>query len=307
MFKANIGVGAIYTFRVLKDGVVVQETNPTKNLFLDTGVLNCTTSGTSIMNTLFVGTGNSTPEATQSSLDSAIASRTYDQRISSRDARTTNTSDPDNYYGSLSCTWRFPLGAVVGNVTEAGWGRGTVASHTLASRVLVRDSSGNPTAITVLADEQLEVTVEFRCYCIRSAGTFELKDKNGAVISTHTFTSVPRLSTFDNPVFNSIKFDVNANNSLWSVNPIPPTGLPSATGAFTCGTTYIGGGKVRGRVYIGYDTGNGVNIRTFNVPVVGIVGGGQHDLRYLFQIDPPVVKNNLQTFTLQFEVGISSI
>ncbi|MBD8496659.1 hypothetical protein, partial [Pseudomonas syringae] len=71
-----------------------------------------------------------------------------------------NTTDRFIY---LDQSYTFPIGGATGNISEIGIGW-ALTGTSLFSRALVKDSSGNPITITVLADEQLRVYYQFRVY-----------------------------------------------------------------------------------------------------------------------------------------------
>lgn len=69
------------------------------------------------------------------------------------------------YYISHYQTNRFPAGVGTGNIAKIGVGWGTSSTvQGLWSSALVKDSNGNPTAISKLADEVLDVTYELKKY-----------------------------------------------------------------------------------------------------------------------------------------------
>lgn len=68
------------------------------------------------------------------------------------------------YYGWCRRTYRFPAGAAAGNLSEVGIGWGAGGGNPVFSRALIRDTDGNPTTITVLSDEVLDVVYELRNY-----------------------------------------------------------------------------------------------------------------------------------------------
>jgi hypothetical protein len=103
----------------------------------------------------YVGSGNSVPTEAQTSLDVLVASTT--NRIS---ATTSSLATPP-YYTQLVVTYRFAQGAAAGNLSEVGVGWSVAG---LWSRALILDSGGNPTTITVLADEFLDVVYRLRNY-----------------------------------------------------------------------------------------------------------------------------------------------
>lgn len=70
--------------------------------------------------------------------------------------------DAANGFGWTRITYSFAPGQANGNVREVGITLTTVTSSNLFSRALVRDASGQPATITVLADEYLTVIYELR-------------------------------------------------------------------------------------------------------------------------------------------------
>lgn len=103
-----------------------------------------------------VGTGSSTPIASQVQLDSQIA-------VSGSGGSATSTSNEGapTYRSTLTYTFAFAQGAVVGNVTEVGIGWGTTGA-TLFSRALILDNTGSPTTITLVSIDQLTVFYRIR-------------------------------------------------------------------------------------------------------------------------------------------------
>lgn len=98
-----------------------------------------------------VGSGNTAPSVADTALDSLIAS------VSSlaTGGSTGQGIDTVERYTVMTKTYLFGLGAAAGNISEVGVGRG---ENNLFSRSLVKDEQGNPTTITVLANEYLTVT-----------------------------------------------------------------------------------------------------------------------------------------------------
>ena len=123
------------------------------NLILDNGLVEL--GARSVVTTCAVGTGNSTPAATQTTLDAVLTSTTT---INSTNYGAASTAP---YYGWCRRTYRFSVGQAAGTLTEVGVGW---SGSTLFSRSLIKDSGGAPTEITVLADEVLDVTYELRLY-----------------------------------------------------------------------------------------------------------------------------------------------
>lgn len=105
-----------------------------------------------------VGSSNTTPAVNQTALGSLVAWTTSLSPISAPSV-TTNTSSP--YQTTKYGRYRFGVGAAAGNLAEVGFGWG---STTLFSRALIKDGSGNPTTITILSDEYLDVIYAYTIY-----------------------------------------------------------------------------------------------------------------------------------------------
>lgn len=101
-----------------------------------------------------VGSGNTPAAASQVQLSNQIAATTTQQTVESGN---------DQVGGFTWCriTYRFAQGAATGNLNEVGVG---VSNVSLFSRAVIVDGVGAPTTVTVLADEFLDVTYEFRLY-----------------------------------------------------------------------------------------------------------------------------------------------
>lgn len=108
------------------------------------------------MNYCQVGTGSTAP----SNSDVALVNRIAGTNTTQEFTYGVNSTSP--YYTWNKKIYRFGLGAAAGNLSEVGIG--WLSTGNLFSRALILDSYGNPTTITVLSDEYLDVTYEFRFY-----------------------------------------------------------------------------------------------------------------------------------------------
>lgn len=179
-------IGALFKLVVRKqhDDSIVKETDFFHNLVLDTG-LNRMSVGTWI-DRCCVGSSNITPSNTQVALQGFVASTTA---YNSDNSGLVSTSP---CYLWVRRTWRFAVGVATGNISEVGLGW---SNANLWNRALVKDINGNPTTITVLSDEYLDVVSEIRVYPAEVlSGSFNLLDKTGALISAHTYTGKPYLN-----------------------------------------------------------------------------------------------------------------
>lgn len=123
-----------------------------KNLILDGGLNRLGVGG--VLDNCQVGEGNTAPDVAQTGLIDLVATTTNALTT------TAGTNTPTNTYAWVRRTYRFAEGAAAGNLAEVGIG----FSGGLFSRSLIRDALGDPTTITVLADETLDVTYEVRAY-----------------------------------------------------------------------------------------------------------------------------------------------
>lgn len=130
------------------------------NLVLDQG-LNLLATSAQYLAACQVGSGSTPPVPGQSALVSRVAGTTTLVNPS-----VSRASAPP-YYVARRGTYRFAQGVAAGNIAEIGIGTAGTGS-TLFSRALVKDPSGAPTTITVLADESLDVIYEFRYYAPES-------------------------------------------------------------------------------------------------------------------------------------------
>jgi len=106
-----------------------------------------------------VGSGSAAPTNADTGLAAFVAETNTTQASSSG----AQSSAP--YYGWRRVTKRFGEGVAAGNLTEVGMCADPLANGiSLFSRALILDGGGNPTTVTVLANEFLDVTYELRLY-----------------------------------------------------------------------------------------------------------------------------------------------
>lgn len=129
------------------------------NLILNQGLnrLGHLGSATAILQAVQVGTGSTPPTVTDSSLANYLNGTSTNQGGFSE-----YIAGPPAYVRTV-VTRRFPAGAAAGNLSEVGIGWSS-STGSLFSRALIKDGSGNPTTITVLPAEALDVTYELRLY-----------------------------------------------------------------------------------------------------------------------------------------------
>jgi len=184
MTKLTLKNEAEGLFRIQKhgsDGKLILDTGWFNNLILDQGIAHLMANGNygvSSYNFIKLGSGNSVPNPGQTNLDNQV--------ISSPGLAVSGTSgyNADEGYQWRRYTHQFGQGVAAGNHSEIGAGWGTTASS-LFSRSLIVDGQGNPTTITVLENEFLTVSYEFRRWWI-PASPFLLEYDDDGVPATTT-------------------------------------------------------------------------------------------------------------------------
>lgn len=124
-----------------------------------------------------VGDGSAEPAVSDTSLAGFVAS------TSSASVSQGNQSSAP-YYNSLRRVFLFDEGAAEGNLSEVATSWVSSSAGPIFSRALIKDEFDEPTTITVLADEFLEVTYELRIYPPTDDLAFNLVDQ-GPAETTH--------------------------------------------------------------------------------------------------------------------------
>ena len=130
-----------------------------RNLILDSGLNRLGTDGA--WDTCRVGSGSTAPATSQTALTTPVAASTTVV------SNTGGVNSPTNTYAWARQVYRFAAGVAAGNLSEVGVGW----SGGLFSRALILDEEGDPTTITVLSDEVLDVSYEIRAYPVMTDQT----------------------------------------------------------------------------------------------------------------------------------------
>lgn len=140
------------------------------NLITNGGLNRLGSAGTSgVWGICRVGSGSTTPAITDTNLAAPIA-------FSNSIISTSAGLDAVNAYIWRREVYQFNEGVATGNLAEVATSWLTTGTG-IFSRALIKDSFGNPTTITVLADETLRVTWEVRQY-------YPTTDRTGSVVFT---------------------------------------------------------------------------------------------------------------------------
>lgn len=258
------------------------------------------------------GAGNSTPLVTDTQIQSFIASTSNSILY-----ETVKNSSTPPYYVMHRIKWRFPEGQAQGNVSElcviSSATAGTSSSPAF-SRSLVRDSSGNPTTITVQSDEYLEVTYELFIYIPQeTSGTFYQTIDGSLQPFTYVMKTSginaggppgnndgwPGIVTAAIPAIYGYGNSAAVYSSTGSLGPI--TGVPSGTRYNLTSSTTAAGNyplKYRDITYTASLDSANATFAFYNLPFT--MGAVQ------MQISPPITKVNTKTYTITIRVALDN-
>lgn len=302
-FGVQMGVGAIFELVVRKADTheIVRRTPRFKNIVLDSGIARMFVG--SYLTRCCVGTGSSTPVATQTQLDNFLASTTaghggidYGRNIKTLP-----------YYAWARFTYRFAAGTINNNISEVGLGW---ANNALWNRALIKDAQGQPTTITVMADEYLDVICEVRNYLTADfSGSFNLLDKHGAVVSTHSYVGKPFIDLYQFYLSNYIKIGSLYLSAQDMVNSFDWGSFNEDLGSVSGMVSSRNETSMQIKYTVPLDRANG-NHRTLAVKV-SVLGSADPNsytkppMGFKIQINPPIPKNNTQEITYTFSVNVS--
>ena len=173
--QANIGMAGEFRCVVKRaDGSVKTDTGYQKNLILNQG-LNFFGggNGTEMMAYCVIGSGNSQPSYTQTKLDAAITGVSGTTYSTKHDYNA--TTDGNLYKTNKVCKYSFS-GLNNVNVSEVGLAStySNATTYLLCTRALIKDNQGNPTTITVLSGETLEIY--YKLWAV-----YDTTDKTGTI------------------------------------------------------------------------------------------------------------------------------
>lgn len=302
--NASCGVGAIFKCVVRKNDTheIVKESGEFKNLVLDTGLARMGVGAWA--SHCIVGSGNSTPTAGQTSLDSLIATTTTTINDSSASSGIQVETEPEYWF--CRRLWRFAVGVATGNLSEValGWG-----ASSLWNRALIKDRFGNPTTITVLSDEYLDVLCEIRFYPKNSTGSFNVIDKLGAIVSTHTYET-KCLIRAEAAAWNSNIVDLGTTKengfSISSTETMNNNSSISSLVDFIIGEKTRSATSITGVVTIPA-TGANFHHKSFQTSFsLGCdINNNSHsyNMGYKWQINPPIEKTNSMILKYSFTLN----
>lgn len=279
------------------DGEVRLDTGWFHNLILDQGLEALGTMSSGHFNRGLVGSGSTAPAAGQTTLAAKVAHDSGE----GVPGYPKDGVDLVNNFAYVQYLYRFLNGAAAGNLSEVGVGWNTTS---LFSRALILDQSNNPTSITVLPDETLDLVYEIRLYpkttdtvgSITLAGTTHTTTTRPAVFSSQWaggFRNRPGFA-FSDGVGSAVAFTDPGNVGL-GVITADPGGSYLGTSTSISVAPYVNGSrKATITVTAGLNAWNNVI----------------HHIRFAFtagyyktNFNPPINKTSSQILKFTYEIS----
>lgn len=258
------------------------------NLILDSGLNRIGSGG--FLSHAMVGSSSAAPLVGHTTLVTPVAN------TSNVLGTSYGTELPSNYC-YVRRTFRFVAGAAAGNLSEVGVGWSATECF---SRALIVDGVGTPTTITVLSDEILDVTYEFRQYwpTVDGSATITVNATDYSVVSRAS-----RVGDWSYNMGQFIAFGSNTINPYYFAARSYLGGTPANLGGITLGP----GMTSQGDGYFGFGSAyvNNSYERNYSctfgldiinpmtaVEVIGPLG------MFKLSLNPAIPKDNTNTFTL---------
>jgi len=275
------------------DGSVSRKSAVFKNLITDFGLDHLAISGCRSLycGKCYVGTGTAVPSFSDTALAVPLAN------TASFSGTQTSSESVSPWRQTTVTTATFPTGAVVGNLTEVGFGD----TAGLFSRALVVDGGGAPTAFPIAADEQLIVVYSLVQYppLVDATGTISIGSNSYDYVSRANFLVGynPNPWAFPSSSTDGVAYRANSAYGLndahgdlaplpGGVNVNPDFGFSKAADAYVPGSHYVSGTFTCPPA-----SGNGL----LRLMVVNF-GSASCQIRYT----PAITKTSTQTLVLPF-------
>lgn len=293
-------VGMHGRFKIIKRdrwGKALEQTPWFSNLILNAG-LNRMGTGAAIAGAM-IGTGTSTPVVSQTQLD---AQATFTTTSAPGSGFTPVATSP--YNNTRTFVYRTALGALNGNFSEVGVGW---ASNACFSRELIRDGGGNPTTISVLSTEQLDIFYQLAVYppLVDTSGSITI-----AGVGSRNFTG-RAASAGSGSVWDSFTLLVGPmaqsstttggmlfTGTLGSITTTP-SGVPFNSNSSSV-ATYSNNSNRR---EVTYTWATSEANATLQSVLAGFGNSGIAFARFQYQFDSPFTKTNLQTLAFNFAIN----
>ena len=310
----NMGVAGYFNV-IVRDGETLEvkrETGFFKNLITNVGMDRIAGGNAQVLTSFLgagiaVGTGNNAPLETDTVLQTWRASTT-----TMFGTATTPYSGVAPYWSGTRVTYRFGVGAASGNISEVGVlaAPTTTSTTQLVSRALIKDISGNPTTITVLPTEVLDVVYECRIYppttdtvttltILDQEYTFTVRAANAA--SGNYGAPVGYVSQGTNTGF-ARQYTPNLYTGTIGTITGSPSGTLNQPNVNTVPQTYSTGTFKRAHTY-SLTTAQG----NISIGAIFIQAGSLNMPMFQVGISPPFAKDSTKTLSLTFEFSWSRV
>lgn len=295
-------VSGVYGIKVLRnagtDKEHLEDFGESPNMLLD-GFFERFASGGGALKTnewiMFVGSGTTPVEGTQTQLVSQVGSYDY-MPVTSND----NVKVDEDYILSSTGVAEWAIGAIVGNISEVGVKIGPVSGSTVDSRALIVDSQGSLTTITVTAEDKLVISYTLK-YIIPIQPHISVINFAG-VQTTCTLETINALSNYIwnfQPALANFGANLNYSGTQELVNN-PGLGATSSFKVSSISVTYSNPSTGVRRVSFFASTGS------CNEPLglKYLATSGSTSSSYMalgIHFDPPIPKDATKTLTLNLD------
>ena len=306
--QANMGMAGEFRCVVKRaDGSTKIDTGYQKNLILNQGLdFFGGGKGPDMMAYCVIGSGNSSPIYTQNKLDTAIKgvggadfSAKYDYNAA---------TDGNLYKTNRVVKYSFnELNNV--NISELGLASvyNSISDYFLCTRALIKDSSGNPTTITVLSGEILEIY--YKLWAVFDTtdkiGQINLLDGVGGSVAYNYKCRIANvgdglyavIARYINFVVNNNSAYLYYNNEDIATINSNPSGSSATVSSYTAKPYNAGDYKKTYNLTYGIDRANG-KVRTLLPYMTGMMW----QIRFgSVADDSPINKTNTQTLSIPIE------
>lgn len=243
-------------------------------------------------NYMIVSSDNTVPSIT----DTAINILGITQSAGTGDGNVNKNVTTAPYWVSYQCVKRFGAGVGTGNIAKIAISNNSTGTD-LFSIALVKDINGNPTTITKLADEILDVSYQLRTYLDDSDTTSTITISG----NTHTVTAracaiASKTAPWVSSIANIYKVRIG------SAPMVSAMGIPSALtdASFNNAAYTLGSYKLNVNIsQLPINTHNFTNgISLIHTLETGNVAAYSNNATFQFGISPPIMKTSTQTLTL---------
>ena len=306
--KANMGMAGEFRVVVKRaDGSTKIDTGYQKNLILNQGLdFFGGDNGANMMAYCVIGSGNSQPSYTQNKLDTAITGVSGSSNSTKLDY---DASRDGNLYKTNSVSKYSFTGLNNVNISELGLAStySNPSTYYLCTRALIKDSSGNPTTITVLSGEILEIY--YKLWAVfdttDKTGTLNLLDGVGGSVAYNWKLRLAYVTSAAYIYVESRLKNISNTGKYSNFNTgdlVAITSSPSGTGSnysFTFGSYTSGSYKLVVSLTLTVDQEN-KPIRTMTLAT----SMGSYQIRFgSVANDSPITKTSTQTLSIPIEVS----